>query len=61
MKRWNVTISLIRGYFPDGDPNCELKRFTVEADTEDEAINKAKELETSHYSIEEIYADEIED
>lgn len=63
MKKYNVTISLIRGYYNDEDktPNCEIKQFEVQADTEEEAITKAKELENSHYSIEEIYADEIDD
>lgn len=64
MKKYNVVIELVRGYYPanedgDQDPIIERKEFEVLAENEPEAIKKAKELETSSYSIWESYAEEI--
>jgi hypothetical protein len=66
MKKYNVTLHLIRDYYKDenGDrdydqPILEMKEFTVEAENENEALNKAYALDKTKYSVWESYADEI--
>ncbi len=64
MKKYNVVIELVRGYYPaneDGnqDPIIERKEFDVEAENEQKAIEEAKKLETSLLSVFDSYAEEI--
>lgn len=64
MKKYNVVIELIRGYYPanedgDQDPIIERKEFEVMADSEKLAIEEAKKLEVSTLSVWESYAEEV--
>jgi len=63
MKKYNVTISLIVGYYDDEDntPKLKLQQFEVMANSETEAIKEAQKLDTSLLSVWETYANEIED
>ena len=64
MKKYNVTIELIAGYYPANDdgnqnPIIESKEFEVQANDEMEAIDRAKQLETSLLSVFYSFAEEI--
>jgi phosphopantothenate synthetase len=63
LKRYEVTISLVVGYNDDEErtPKLKHKDFEVEAENETEAIEKAKELETSLFSIWESNAYQIDE
>lgn len=62
MKKFEATIVLVVGHQRDEEntPILKYQKFEVEADNEEDAINKAKLLETSLYSVWESYADEID-
>ena len=58
-KKWLVTIVLIVGYYNhDNDkPRLRYDKYEVEAETEKEAIDKAKELDKTLFSVWESYAE----
>lgn len=66
MKKYIVTIVLITGYhwnkqleeYDTDSPKLKEAEFEVMAHNEDEAISKAKEMETSGYGIWESYCTE---
>ena len=49
MKKYNVVIELVRGYYPanedgDQDPIIERKEFDVEAENEQRAYRRSKKI-----------------
>jgi hypothetical protein len=64
MKKYNVTILLVVNPSRDVEletPETKQVEFEVMANSEREAIEEAKKLETSSLSVWETYAEEIED
>jgi hypothetical protein len=59
MKTYKVRIALIIGYYNDESPKLKNETYTVQADSEKEAIEKAKVLDTSLLSVWDIDATEI--
>lgn len=62
MKTFAVTLVLIIRYLDEAhgyEPVTKESNFTVEAETQSDAIQKAKKLNTSKLSIYESYATEL--
>lgn len=62
MKNYNVTILLVVNPSRDSEletPETKQVEFQVKANSEEEAIEEAKKLETSMLSVWESYAEEI--
>lgn len=70
MKKYLVSIVLITGYYTTANeegseltdyeqPNLRTVRFEVEANSEHDAISKAKDMDNSKLSVWETYAQEI--
>ena len=63
MKKYNVTLAHILGYYDDEDntPKLKLTEVIIDAEDEEKAIKKAMDEDKTHWSIYECYDDEIEE
>ena len=62
MAKYNVTLSLIIGYYDSEYENPKLRdaNYEVEADSEKEAIAKAKEIDNTSFSLWEAYVEKTD-
>lgn len=61
MKQYNVQLHLIMGYYDEeyNEPKIQIQEYRIEAESEEDAIRKAKQLDRSKLSVYDSQADEV--